>query len=259
MKIVLLALSCALPGSGLFACSYPNFYAAEMGWIMEEPFTVECLAKSAAIDSIPFTRLVDSVRKKYPDVFISAQILPIRVDVEERKNSDKAPIVRVMTGSHGKINFVARFEKKIPSLAHMDSIFSSPARKKIIDQLVKNRIVLLVLRGADKEENKRFLACAQKGSRMARDMVNKTCAIVEADLADGREKYLFRNIFGLDTPAKPGVLVLFGKGKGLHLITDPGQHKIVLDMCQMLDNTTNVNSSDLMPRIILNMPLPKFK
>lgn len=257
MKIIFALLLCAWVAPSR-ACDYPDFYLAEANWVMEEPFTLECLTKSAAVDSAAFTRTADAIKKKYPNVYLAVQILPIRVDVEERKNSDRAPITRVMTGSHGKTSTVVRFEKSLPTEAQLDSVFSSPAKARIIKELLKNKIVLLVLNGKDKNLNKAFLKCAEKGSKMAKDMVKKNCSILQSDLADPAEKYLYSNIFGASA-FKEGILVIFGKGKGLHLITDPLAPQLVLDVCQMLDNNTNTNSSDLQPRILLNMPMPPLK
>ena len=88
---------------------------------------------------------------------------------------------------------------------------------------------------------------------MVDDMLGKECAIVSARIDDPAEKFLIDNVF-LRQKRRAGILILFGKGKGLHFLDDPKQHKIILDVVQMLDHTSNVESVNLEVRLLLDCP-----
>jgi hypothetical protein len=235
------------------ACTYKNYYLAERNWSFEEPFLLECLTEDPTKDGARINRTVTWLKQKYPNVFFVPQTLPIRVDVQERKHRDRAPITRFMTSTHGVHGTIARFEKKLPTRADWDRIFASPAKKAMIKALRRNQVVLLILNGEDADKNKALFQCARKGRKMVDDMLNKECAIVSARIDDPAEKFLIDNVF-LRQKRRAGILILFGKGKGLHFLDDPKQHKIILDVVQMLDQTSNVESVNLEVRILLDCP-----
>ena len=118
------------------ACTYKDYYLAERNWSFEEPFLLECLTEYPAKDGAKINRTVAWLKKKYPNVFFVPQTLPIRVDVQERKHRDRAPITRFMTGTHGVHGTIARFEKKLPTRADWDRVFTSPVKRAMIKTLL---------------------------------------------------------------------------------------------------------------------------
>jgi len=136
----------------------------------------------------------------------------------------------------------------------MSLVFTSPLKKKMIAELKKKKLVLLQIEGPDKEQNYRFKKAAERGAKMALDMAKKSCAILTVSLSDSTESSLVNNVFVGKGEKKPGILIVFGKGKGLYFIDDPEAYQIILDTAQMLDNTTDAEPQKLWPRLLLDMP-----
>ncbi|MFH0920951.1 MAG: hypothetical protein V1913_11390, partial [Fibrobacterota bacterium] len=170
------------------------------------------------------------------------------------------PIIIVnATRGETKRDIIARFEKRFPTTAEWESLFSSPVKKDLISALGRNRLVLLVFQGKDPGINASLLEAALKGRNMVLKMNEKDCAIVTVDLDNPVEKHLINNAFcSQESKPRPGILVLFGKGKGLYFIDKPAQYQVILDAAVMLDKTTNTGSSELLPRLLLDMPKPSF-
>jgi hypothetical protein len=239
------------------ACNYKNFYIAERNWIMEEPYVLECLSENPREDGARMQKLAAWIKKKYPYIFFVPQTLHVRVDVQERKNRDKAPITRFMSSAHGVTGTLARFEKKFPIRKQFDRLFTSPMKVKIVNALKRKRVILLVLHDEDTETKNDFLKCARKGQKMVRDILDLQCTILTLDINSKREKYLVDNVYLKHKQKVPGIFIMFGKGKGLHFIHDPSYHQVILDVAQMLGNDTNTESASLEARILVNMALPK--
>ncbi|MEW6041863.1 MAG: hypothetical protein AB1633_10105 [Elusimicrobiota bacterium] len=180
------------------------------------------------------------------------------LDSQSIKNGFFANLV--IKGRHSSMfSTIVSFNKQLPSLEKIDSIFNSPAKNKIIKGLQKNDLVLVVLKGPDSEENKKFIQCAKNGRKMAKDMAEKKCLIIEVAIDDPREHYFLNNIFMENQTRRAGIFIMFGKGKGLYFINNPSLEKTIFSIAEMLDRQANIKASELGPRIILNMPVPKFR
>ncbi|MBL8028277.1 MAG: hypothetical protein JNL74_17775 [Fibrobacteres bacterium] len=240
-------------------CTHPSYFIAEPSWIAEEPFMLECLSKTPATDQPKMDALVKAITAKYPTLNINVQSLPINADVNERKNSDKAPIVTFQTGTsgHGLRCTIARFEKRFPTIDDFKMVIESPTKKELIKQLTKIGFVALVIESSwDKAKNERLLKCAERGIKMAKDMANQKCGLVKVNLGNEREKYLFNNIYTDGQERKPGILLVFGKGKGLHFTEDDAAPNVIMEIAQQLSQTTSAEAQNLAPRIVLDMPMP---
>jgi hypothetical protein len=254
LKTTLLLLSTL---ASLFACTYPDYYQAEANWIREEYFTLECLSADPSEDALKMEKLKNELFKRYPNLGLSTQTLNIRMDVEERKNKDRAPIVSLKTAGHALTGTLARFEKRLPTVEDFAPIVTSPVKARIIRELKKKRLVLLVLCGQDADLNSRFMKCAEKGAKMAAEMAGKKCSIVKASLDDPAEFYLIRNIFMVkNREKKSGIFILFGKGKGLYFIDDYYSHQIILEVANQLARSTEAEAQKLEARLLLDMVNP---
>jgi len=91
------------------ACEHPDYHSAEASWVFEEVFQMECLSKNPAVDGKAISKLCDSLAKRFPNVVFEVQTLNIRIDVQERKNTDKAPITTLQAGGHGTYNPLVRY------------------------------------------------------------------------------------------------------------------------------------------------------
>jgi hypothetical protein len=242
------------------ACEHSSYFIAEPNWILEEPFLLECLSKTPAIDQLKMNTLVAAITKKYPNIHINVNSLPVNVDVNERKNADKAPIVTLQAGSggHGLLVKIARFEKRFPTINDFQTIIESPLKKELITQLLKYSLVVLVIESWDKAKNERLVKCAQRGIKMAKDMAKQKCGLVRVNLSNEDEKYLLNNVYTEGQERKPGILLVFGKGKGLHFFDDDESPNIILEVAQQLSNTTSAEAQNLAPRILLDMPMPNM-
>jgi hypothetical protein len=260
MKVHTLLVTVLVTTISAIACIHPSYFIAEPNWILEEPFLLEVLSKTPATDQLKIDALVKSINRTYPHIVINAQSIPINADVNERKNSDKVPIVTLQTGSsgHGLRITIARFEKRFPTIDDFRPIIESPVKKELAKQLLKYGFVVLVIESWDKAKNERLLKCAQRGIKMANDMAQQKAALVRVRLDDEREKYLIKNIYSEGQEKKPGILIVFGKGKGLHFFEDDEAPNIIMEVAQQLPNTTSAEVQDLAPRILLNMPMPSM-
>lgn len=238
----------------LCPCEHPNYHVAEAAWVFEEVFNMDCLSSKPDTDQARLNKIMDSVFKAFPNVVINHQVLHIRVDVQERKNYAKAPVTQLQGGGHGTYHTLARFEKKLPSFADLKAIITSPVKVKIIKELRKRKIVLLQVEGPDPEQNRRFRRCADQGAKMALDMAKKSCALVAVDLNDPKEKHLLDNIFLGNRTRQPGILIVFGKGKGLYFINDAENSSVIMETAQQLDHTTDADPKNLEPRLLLDVP-----
>jgi len=254
MKYLLFLLALCGP---ILACTYPNYYMAEANWMMEEPFILECLSKNPIEDGKKIEAMKEQLLKLYPNLFLSTNTLNIQVDVEERKNADKAPIVTLRTGGHGLNGSIARFEKQLPTFGDLERIATSPVKLKLIKELSKKNLVLLILCSTtDLDINERFEKCANKGAKMAKDMAKKKCSILKANLDDPAESYLMSNIFIGNRVKRPGILILFGKGKGLYFIDNYDNSQVIMEIAHQLDNSTDAEAQKLEPRLFINAPYP---
>jgi hypothetical protein len=177
--------------------------------------------------------------------------------VVERKNADQAPIVTLRTGGHGLNGSIARFEKALPTLEDLKKIASSPVKIRLIKELAKKNLVLLIIcSSTDLDINERFEKCAKKGAKMAKDMAKKNCSILKAGLDDPAESYLMSNIFIGTRKKQPGILILFGKGKGLYFIDNYDNSQVIMEIAHQLDNATDAEAQKLEPRLFINAPYP---
>lgn len=259
-KFYLLIGAFALLAVETAACTHPSYFIAEPSWILEEPFLLECLSKTPATDQPKMDALMAAITKKYPNIMINVQSLPINADVNERKNADKAPIVTFQTGTggHGLLARIARFEKRFPTIEDFQAVIESPVKKELKKQLLKYGFVALVIESWDKAKNERLVKCAERGIKMAKDMANQKCGLVRVNLSNDKEKYLFNNIYADGQERKPGILLVFGKGKGLHFFEDDASPNIILEIAQQLSNTTSAEAQNLAPRILMDMPMPEM-
>ncbi|OGS34817.1 MAG: hypothetical protein A2293_13960 [Elusimicrobia bacterium RIFOXYB2_FULL_49_7] len=238
------------------ACSAMDYLEAEQKWADEETFLFQCLSTNPEKETVLVKAFEKKLKQRYRNLMLITQTLNIRTQNIEKANADKAPIFRFGTGFHGYEGTFARFEGAFPTDAQIDSVCTSPVKKEIIRFLDAKKVVLLVLSGKDAKTNRAFMRCAEKGKRMVSDILNMSSEIVECKLDDPREKYLVRNIFMKNNVPRPGILIVFGRGKGLHFVDDPSNEIIILDVMQMTNNKTNAQSRDLEARLLLDMRSP---
>ncbi len=240
-----------------FACEHPNYFVAEHNWVKEEPFVIECLSDKPATDNVTLEKLKSAVLKEYKGLVLEVRSLPISVDVNERKNSDKIPITRVYTGgNHGLNGVIARFEKRIPNMDDIRAIMDSPVKKELVRQLNKTGFVALVIEGWDQAKNGRLLKCAERGAKLSKDMVKQRCGIVRVNISDDREKNLINNIFVDGVKKVPGILLVFGKGKGLLFFEEDDSPNMIMEIAQKFARTTDTEAQNLAPRLLLDMDIP---
>ncbi|MFH1760339.1 MAG: hypothetical protein ABIA63_04485 [bacterium] len=236
------------------ACEYKNYYEAENGWSKQEPFLIQCISNNPAKDSVQLNRIIVYIKKKYPNILFFSNFIDLKTAIYNPKDKDKAPITRIITGGdHGIRGNIASFEKSLPSLQEIDWIFTSPAKDKIIKQLSKKRVVLLVINGPDSKTNKELLRCAKNGRTMVKDILQKKCSIIKTDLSDNKEIFLLNNIFLEAHEKKAGIFMIFGKGKGISFISNPEKENLILNAVEMLGKDTNAQSGNLWPRILLDI------
>jgi hypothetical protein len=239
-------------------CLYDNFYAGEAEWVHIEPWLVECLSSYFTRDRVDMNVLERELRAAYPYVAWQFNILPIMVDVAERKNKARAPITVVKNSGEGFSVTVARFEKKMPTVKDFVPLVDSKVKRKIGSLLARKVVVLLVLQGKDDAQNKTFWKCAGKAAKMTRDMVGIKCHVLAARLHGREGRALAKNILWGKKGRRPGILMLFGKGKVLYFLDDPKAPNRIMEMAHKLGLETNTEAHDLLPRLLINMPVPKY-
>lgn len=251
--VFLLLLALAAP-----PCLYDNFYAGEAEWVYIEPWLVECLSSYFTRDRVDLNVLARELQAAYPQVAWQFNILPIMVDVAERKNKDRAPITVVKNSGEGFSVTLARFEKKMPTVKDFAPLVESKIKRQIAALLSKKVVVLLVLQGGDDAQNKTFGKCAAKAVKMTQDMVGIKCHILAARLNSREGRALAKNILWGKKGVRPGILMLFGKGKALYFLDDPKAPNRIMEMAHNLDLETNTEAHDLLPRLLINMPVPGY-
>jgi hypothetical protein len=244
--------------AALYPCLYENFYAGEAEWVFIEPWLVECLSSYFTRDRVAMNVLERELRAAYPHVTWKFNILPIVVDKTEIKNKARAPITLVKNSGEGFSVTVARFEKKVPAAKDFAPIVLSKTKTKISRLLRKKDLVLLVLKGKNEAGNKAMMKCARKALKMTQDMVGIKCHILSTGLNFKSERALVKNILWGKKGKRPGILMIFGKGKVLYFLDDPKKPNLIMEMAHKLDLETNTEAHDLKPRLLINMPTPKY-
>ncbi len=242
--------------AGSFSCEVDNFFEAEEKWQNSEKFVFRFLSAEPEKDRDIIRRYFPVVESKFNNKALRFVVEDIRKYVDSGSPISHSPVLDIL-GTNGAV--IANFEGSIPSPEVLAPLFISPAKKAISLALSKNSVVFVQFVKDVSLDGKQFRVCAEKASKMGRELLNVQSHTVQVDLKNSREEFLFKNVFSDEANCdetdelfcpRPGIFVVIGAGKCIYFLDKPN-HAVLFDVLNMLNRKGGKKNHEKLPRLLL--------